>query len=431
MNFLRNRVKILVVFLLFMLLVPVIFWANYSQNISLIQGEEHYVNIPFPLKAEISCDQSDIIKINGSPLEDTTTTINLKEPLSLKGVNLGNTSLNIKLFGVVPLRHLTVNVFPEKFVYPGGQSIGIKLRSEGVIVVGFNKVDGSYPAREMGLKKGDSIIAINGCEVDSIDEAAELIDEKGSSGKPIEFNLKRGNTLLQETIIPRYCSDTNSFRIGLYIRDTAAGVGTLSFYDPDSKLYGALGHVIVDIDTNTPININHGEIVKASIVRIKEGKRGHPGEKTGVFIEEKDIIGSIEKNTEYGIFGRLEKINNKNDYYSEPIPIALSNQVQVGPAEILTVLNGDRIEKFDVEIQRIVNPDTPSNKGFIIKITDENLINRTGGIIQGMSGSPIIQNNKLVGAVTHVFINDPTRGYGIFVEWMLQESGALEAKYVN
>lgn len=431
MNFLRNRVKILVVFLLFMLLVPVIFWANYSQNISLIQGEEHYVNIPFPLKAEISCDQSDIIKINGSPLEDTTTTINLKEPLSLKGVNLGNARLNIKLFGVVPLRHLTVNVFPEKFVYPGGQSIGIKLRSEGVIVVGFNKVDCSYPAREMGLKKGDSIIAINGCEVDSIDEAAELIDEKGSSGKPIEFNLKRGNTLLQETIIPRYCPDTNSFRIGLYIRDTAAGVGTLSFYDPDSKLYGALGHVIVDIDTNTPININHGEIVKASIVRIKEGKRGHPGEKTGVFIEEKDIIGSIEKNTEYGIFGRLEKINNKNDYYSEPIPIALSNQVQVGPAEILTVLNGDRIEKFDVEIQRIVNPDTPSNKGFIIKITDENLINKTGGIIQGMSGSPIIQNNKLVGAVTHVFINDPTRGYGIFVEWMLQESGALEAKYVN
>ncbi len=431
MNFLRNRAKILVVFLLFMLLVPVIFWANYSQNISLIQGEEHYVNIPFPLKVEISCDQSDIIKINGSPLEDTTTTINLKEPLSLKGVNLGNTSLNIKLFGVVPLRHLTVNVFPEKFVYPGGQSIGIKLRSEGVIVVGFNKVDGSYPAREMGLKKGDSIIAINGCKVDSIDEAAELIDEKGSSGKPIEFNFKRGNTLLQETIIPRYCPGTNSFRIGLYIRDTAAGVGTLSFYDPDSKLYGALGHVIVDIDTNTPININHGEIVKASIVRIKEGKRGHPGEKTGVFIEEKDIIGSIEKNSEYGIFGRLEKINNKNDYYSEPIPIALSNQVQVGPAEILTVLNGDRIEKFDVEIQRIVNPDTPSNKGFIIKITDENLINRTGGIIQGMSGSPIIQNNKLVGAVTHVFINDPTRGYGIFVEWMLQESGALEAKYVN
>ncbi|RQD76381.1 MAG: SpoIVB peptidase [Candidatus Syntrophonatronum acetioxidans] len=431
MKLLRSHAKVLLVLFLALLLVPVFYGVNYSQNISLIQGEEHYVNFTFPLKAEITCDQSNIIKINGDSLEDTSTTVSLKDPLSLKAVNLGNARLDIKLFGVIPLRHLTVNVFPEKLVYPGGQSIGIKLRSEGVIVVGFNKVDGNYPAREMGLKKGDSIIAINGNKVDSIDEAAELINEKGSFGEPVDFNIKRGENLLRERITPRYCPDTSSFRIGLYIRDTAAGVGTLSFYDPDSKLYGALGHVIVDIDTNTPININQGEIVKASIVRIKEGKRGHPGEKTGVFIEKKDIIGTIDKNTEYGIFGKLEKINNKNDYYSEPIPVALNSQVQVGPAEILTVLNGDKIEKFDVEIQRIVNPNTPSNKGFIIKITDEDLINRTGGIIQGMSGSPIIQNNKLAGAVTHVFINDPTRGYGIFVEWMLQESGALDTKYVN
>ncbi|PKM83164.1 MAG: SpoIVB peptidase [Firmicutes bacterium HGW-Firmicutes-13] len=417
----------LIIIIIFLILLVLPTWYNYSQNLRLIEGEEYYVNLKYPFKAEINCDQRDILKINGSILEEGTS-IDLKNPLSVKAVNLGKANLEIKLFGLIPIKQLTVDVLPEKMVYPGGQSIGIKLRAEGVIVVGFNEVNGSYPAKEIGIRKGDSILAINGTKINGINQAAELINNEGSKSRSIQFTIKREENKVVKNVIPKYCPNTNSYRIGLYIRDTAAGVGTLTFYDPDTNIYGALGHVIVDVDTNTPIDISQGEIVKASIINIREGRRGHPGEKTGVFIEEKDIIGCIQENTDYGIFGTLENIHNNNEYYNKPISIALSNQVQVGPAEILTVINGDKIEKFDVEIQKIVNPNTPSNKGFIIRIIDEELISKTGGIIQGMSGSPIIQNDKLVGAVTHVFVNEPTKGYGIFIEWMLLESGLLKTQ---
>jgi len=391
-----------------------------------MEGEEYYVNLWYPFSAELVCDKEDFLKINGSILQGDNKQINLNNPLLVQAVNMGRANLKIKLFGKIPIRHLTVSVLPEKKVYPGGQSIGIKLRSEGVLVVGYNEVDGRYPAKESGIKKGDSIIAIDGIKVEGINQAADLISSNGKTGKNMSFKLKRDENQLTKEVSPIYCSNTNSYRIGLFIRDTAAGVGTLTFYDPATKKYGALGHVIVDIDTNTPIDISQGEIVKASIINIREGRRGHPGEKTGVFIEQKDIIGSIFKNTDFGIFGTLEKMENKNDYNSSPIPIASSHQVEVGPAKILTVVKGDNVEEYDVEIQRIVNKNTPSNKGFIINITDKELIGKTGGIIQGMSGSPIIQNGKIIGAITHVFVNEPTRGYGIFIEWMLLESGVFE-----
>lgn len=410
----------------FLLIQPALIWHNYSQNVRLMEGEEYYVNIRYPFQAELVCDRDDFLKINGSILQSDNAQINLKNPLQVQAVNLGEANLRIKLFGRIPIRHLTVSVLPEKKLYPGGQSIGIKLRSEGVLVVGYNEVDGKYPARESGIKKGDSIIAINGIKVEGINQAADLISGNGNTGKNMSFTLKRNEDIYIKEVSPIFCPNTNSYRIGLFIRDTAAGVGTLTFYDPTTNKYGALGHVIVDIDTNTPIDISQGEIVKASIINIREGRRGHPGEKTGVFIEQKDIIGSIYKNTDFGIFGTLEKMDNKNDYNSSPIPIASSNQVEIGPAKILTVLKGDKVEEYDIEIQKIVNNNTPSNKGFIINIVDKELIEKTGGIIQGMSGSPIIQNGKIIGAITHVFVNEPTKGYGIFIEWMLLESGILD-----
>ena len=428
MNIRRILPKFILVLLVLLLIQPALILHNYSQNVRLIEGEEYYVNIRYPFQAELVCDQEDFLKINGSLLQGDNHQINLRNPLLVQAVNLGKANLKIKLFGKIPIRHLSVSVLPEKMVYPGGQSIGIKLRSEGVLVVGYNEVNGRFPARESGIKKGDSIIAIDGIKVEGINQAADLISSSGESGKKMSFALKRDQNTVTKDVSPVYCPNTNSYRIGLFIRDTAAGVGTLTFYDPSTKNYGALGHVIVDIDTNTPIDISQGEIVKASIINIREGRRGHPGEKTGVFIEQKDIIGSINKNTEFGIFGTLEKMDNKNDLNSKPIPIASSNQVEIGPAKILTVIKGDKVEEYDVEIQRIVNKNTPSNKGFILNIIDEELINKTGGIIQGMSGSPIIQNGKIIGAITHVFVNEPAKGYGIFIEWMLLESGIMEEK---
>lgn len=431
MKYSRICFKILIICLIISLSIPLLFWYNYSQNLQIIQGKERYVNLPFPFEAEISCDRKDVLKINGSLIDKDSRTVSLRNPLAMKATSLGEVNLDVKLFGIIPVKQLTVNVLPEKELYPGGQSVGIKLTSDGVMVVGHNEVEGTYPAKEGGIKKGDSIVAINNTKVEGVDEAADLINKKGSSGKPIEFKVKRDEKIIEQKVSPNYCSETNSYRIGLFIRDTAAGVGTLTFIDPSTNKYGALGHVIVDIDTNKPIDISQGEIVKASIVGIKEAQRGHPGEKTGVFIEQKDIIGTIAKNTELGIFGSLEKMDNKNHHYDEPIPIGLSNEVETGTAEILTVLKGDKIEKFNIEIQRIVNKTSPTNKGFIIKITDEKLLSETGGIIQGMSGSPIIQNGKIVGAVTHVFVNDPAKGYGIFIEWMFLESEILDTQLNN
>lgn len=410
--------------LIILLSVSILTWINFHQDLRLVEGEKHYVNLIFPLRAEVTWDPGEIIQVNDSYqsfFSREEVAISLEDSLSPLGMGQGKASLEIKLFGLIPVRQINIDVLPEKKVYVGGQSIGIKLRSEGVMVVGYNEVGGTSPAREGDIRKGDSIIAINGTKVKNLDQVAGLINKETGPGIPVVFSLKRQQEKIIRAVIPRYCRETGSYRVGLFIRDTAAGVGTLTFYDPQSKAYGALGHVIVDIDTNQPIEIEQGEIVKASIINIREGRRGHPGEKTGVFIEGKDIIGSIEKNSEFGIFGALDKIDNKNSYYKEPVPVAWSHQVETGPAEILTVIKGDRIERFSAEIKRIVNPSLPDNKGFILKITDPKLLKETGGIIQGMSGSPVMQGQRLVGAVNHVFVNDPTRGYGVFIEWMLQE----------
>ncbi|MGE5702682.1 MAG: SpoIVB peptidase, partial [Clostridia bacterium] len=212
------------------------------------------------------------------------------------------------------------------------------------------------------------------------------------------------------------------YRMGLYIRDSAAGVGTLTFYEPKSGAYGALGHVISDVDTGQAIVVGDGQIVQASVTSIEKGESGNPGEKFARFYNESVVLGNITKNTPFGIFGKMKE-SPKRSYYQEAIPVALAEQVQEGPAKILTVVDGQRVEEFDIEIVNVVKQHFPATKGMIIRVTDKRLLDKTGGIVQGMSGSPIIQNGKLVGAVTHVFVNDPTSGYGCFIEWMLQDAG--------
>jgi stage IV sporulation protein B len=208
------------------------------------------------------------------------------------------------------------------------------------------------------------------------------------------------------------------------MRDNAAGVGTLTFYEPVSGKYGALGHVIADSETAQPIEVRDGHIVRTSITAIHKGRRSIPGEKVGGPEEPDNWLGSIEKNSRFGIFGSMNR-PLRNPYYREAIPVAMSSQVKEGPAEILTVLKGERLERFSVEIQRVMATPTADGKNMIVKVTDQRLLSVTGGIVQGMSGSPILQNGRMVGAVTHVFVNDPTRGYGVSIEWMLQEAGVF------
>lgn len=406
-------------------------WVNLQSDLRILEGEQRYVNIASPLTVQVKGDKDGVLSLNGSPVSTEVSRLNLRSPIQFSAQGLGSVNLEFRLFGIIPLRQLTVNVLPETKLVPGGHSIGIKLHSDGVLVVGHHLVQGrdhsASPAKDAEIEVGDIIITIDSIRLDDANQVAELIASRGSGGKALNFEIKRGDQRMTKSVQPILCQETGRPRIGLYVRDSAAGVGTLTFYDPQTKLYGALGHVITDVDTNQPIEVKDGKIVKANIVNIKEARRGYPGEKTGIFQEGNDIVGNIKKNCTFGIFGKLSSIGPVSGSTSNELPMGLMTQVETGPAEILTVLEGENIERFEIEIQRVYAQTRPSDKGMIIRITDERLLEATGGIVQGMSGSPIIQNGRLVGAVTHVFVNDPTRGYGIFIEWMVMESGILEA----
>jgi stage IV sporulation protein B len=397
---------------------------NAVDNIRILEGGSHSVNLKLPF-LYVRGDRDDVILFNGAALTNESRRVNL--PISVEGKALGEVNLEFSLFGRIPLRQITINVLPEISLVPGGHSIGIKLYSQGVSVVGFYyfNADGRSisPARDAGVKVGDTLLQINGAPTEDVGHAARLLEKAGR--EPVTLLLNRDGKEFTVTFNPVYSAADGGYRIGLYIRDSAAGVGTLSFYDPPTGRYGALGHIILDSDTNKPINLSEGTIVTAKIVNIKAAQRGQPGEKTGVFMEYNGFNGNIEKNTPFGIFGRIEHFPPAHTPYPGPIPMALASQVEAGPAEILTVLEGETIGRYAVEIERLAYQTRPSDKGIIVRVVDEELLRSCGGIVQGMSGSPIIQNGRLVGAITHVFINDPTRGYGIFMEWMYQEAEIL------
>lgn len=332
-------------------------------------------------------------------------------------------------FSDIPVKKVDISVYEDIRIVPGGQSIGINLHTQGgVLVVGHHLVsteEGDLsPGEKAEIKVGDSIVSINNQPIKEMEQVAPLVKEAGENKKDLDVEIKRGNKTIQTSLTPQYDTDDQEFQIGLYIRDTAAGIGTMTFYEPNSKKYGALGHIISDMDTRKPVEINDGTIVKSKVTEIqKGGENGVPGEKRANFDVNESELGNITKNTPFGIFGTLNGKVEKSKW-NEPMPIALPNQVKEGPAKILTVIDGEKVEAFDVEIVNTVAQESPATKGLILKIVDDRLLEATGGIVQGMSGSPIIQDGKVIGAVTHVFVNDPTSGYGgVHIEWMLNEAG--------
>jgi len=321
------------------------------------------------------------------------------------------------------------NVSKQKIeLIPGGHSIGVTLQTKGVLIVGYSPIINAqgkevYPAKDSGIEVGDIILKINDTKALNDFQVAQEINKKCKENQKIILEIKHKGKIEQKTIDPVYCSETARFRVGLFIRDEAAGIGTLTFINPQTNTFGALGHVITDTDTNNQIELSDGKIVESNIYAIDKGKRGDPGEKIGTFMPESSFSGKIEQNTSSGIFGKYEgKINNP--FYSSPIPIAWESEIKTGPAKIYTVLKDNKIEEFDIKIEKIMHYRN-DNKNMIIRVTDPQLLDKTGGIVQGMSGSPIIQNGKIIGAVTHVFVNDSTRGYAVFIKKMLDESGIL------
>lgn len=398
----------------------------FPDELRLFTGQLKNVQYSVPVQAELTVDPKSL-QVNGST--ESSLSVSLKEPLSLHSYQIGQTQMKVKLFGKIPFKTVKVDVVPDLKVIPGGQTIGVKVNSAGVLVVGHHQVSDEAgqkhsPGEAAGLRLGDLIVGINKEKVTDVKKLGELCEKYGSNKKPLQISFVRNGRTIQTKLKPVFDIGDQSWRIGLYIRDSAAGVGTLTFYAPDQGVYGALGHVITDMDTGTPIVVGKGEILQSSVTSINKSQNGDPGEKRAIFVKEKKILGNIERNTPFGIFGKMSEMPT-HSYNNEALPVAFAEDVKEGPAQILTVLNGQKVERFNIEVVHVAKQASPDTKGMVIKITDERLISKTGGIVQGMSGSPIIQDGKLIGAVTHVFVNDPTSGYGCFIEWMLQDAGVI------
>lgn len=347
--------------------------------------------------------------------------------------NLGSRVYRVSLFGWLPISTLVVDVVPLVEVFPGGQSIGVLLTSEGLVISELGTVvdlEGRErsPAKEAGLKPGDILLSIEGHPTRRPELVSQLINSLAPEKRVLNLEVKRDDRILNLAVEPAKTWQTSIFGqssyqylLGIMLEDPAAGVGTLSFFHPETGRFGALGHTITD-SLGRPVRISRGTIVEASIDSIRYGTRGTPGEKVGFFHGEQDIIGIIDSNSNLGIYGQLVG-DLARSVFSRPIPVAFAHQVRTGPAEIYTVVQGTKIERFAVEIVKVVNQTKPGEKGMVVEVTDERLLQETGGIIQGMSGSPIVQNGMLVGVITHVFVNNPTKGYASFAEWMVYEAG--------
>ena len=300
---------------------------------------------------------------------------------------------------------------------PVGRAVGMKLFSDGVLVVGFSQIPAAegnvVPARNCGLKEGDIITHINASEVDTIEQVQQQLQEIGGEEMSIRA-LRRGKPF-QLTAQAVKCSTDGCYKLGAWLRDSMAGIGTVTWYDPDTGYFGALGHGINDVDTAQLMPLDSGGVLSATVTDVKKGQRGEPGELHGEFDLDTDI-GVLTANTHSGVFGRLE-VPELNSLPT--VEVAGHGQVETGEAVIYSNIAGTEVREYTVEITR-VNANAGDGRDMTLKITDPALLSATGGIVQGMSGSPILQNGRLVGAVTHVLVDDPTQGYGIFVENMLK-----------
>lgn len=335
--------------------------------------------------------------------------------------NTGNKTLTVNLFDKIKLKTIDVNVMEEVEVVPVGEVVGIKLYTSGVLVVGTSSIEGadgnSYkPFENTQIQEGDSIIEINGTVINNTVELVKAVNE--ANGQEIEITYIRDEQEQKCKITP-VKNKNNEYKIGLWVRDSAAGVGTVTFYNEETESFAALGHAITDIDTGDIINTSSGEIDNVNIISIVKGKKDEPGKIQGA-IQRNSIIGNIYKNTKYGIYGVVENLNNLSIDCSRKVKVASRQEIQIGPAKFLCGLDGE-IKEYDLEIEKIYINNNYDNKSMLVKVIDEELIEKTGGIVQGMSGSPIIQNGKFIGAITHVFVNDPECGYAVFGDIMIKE----------
>lgn len=405
----KKFLKILLILTLIIILVYVSNVTSIPDNLILMQGEELNIKTMFGLNLENSSGQT--IEAMASDAEKISKEVG-KLDLSL---NLGNFSL----------KDVTVNVIPNTVVIPGGEAIGLRLYTSGVLVVGMSEIVGtdnkSYsPYKDSGIQEGDMIVKIDDKAITCTSDLITKVNE--CNGNSVEITYVRdGNNYITE--IKPTKTEENEYKLGLWVRDAAAGVGTITYYDPESQMFGALGHGILDIDTDQLIDIAKGEVITSKILSIVKGEKGKPGEVQGS-IDNGKVIGEVYKNTNFGIYGKLIDVSLIEG--GKTLEVMPRDEVKLGKATIICTLDNNKREEYEIEIEKLYTSTNRNNKNMIIKVTDERLLEKTGGIIQGMSGSPILQDGKFVGAVTHVMVNNPEKGYGIFADTMLKQMKEVE-----
>ncbi|SHJ83865.1 stage IV sporulation protein B [Anaerocolumna jejuensis DSM 15929] len=415
--------RILILALCINILVLLFFTYRYidssvPDSIKIMVGENEKFDFNLPMEGSVTSGDVDVLSVNNKTVPKGLIKLNLGEPFTLKSSSTGNYKIHLKLFGFLNFKEVTIGVIDQKELIPCGDPIGIYIETDGIMVLGTGVINGAdglnYEPSLNKLKTGDYITKINDTVIHNKEELIEEIQH--CDGKDIKVTLRRDDKITVYKISPVKTAD-GEYKIGAWIRDNTQGIGTLTFITKDGQ-FGALGHGITDIDTSLLMEIERGYLYNADIMTIIKGKQGVPGELIGLIKQnDDDKIGDIKKNTNQGIFGRVGSgFVRANE--QEAIPVGLKQEIKLGPATILTCVE-NQVKEYSINIDKIdLNSQSP-NKGMVISITDPALIDKTGGIVQGMSGSPIIQNGKIIGAVTHVFIQDSTKGYGTFIENML------------
>ena len=390
-------------------------WEKIPASIRIKAGSEQELSLNVPVMGEIYSSYRE---------KEEVIPVNLSRPVTVMANRMQEYTMDVKLFGVIPFKTVNVQVIPDKMLVPAGVPIGIYVKTDGILVIAQGDFEGmdhtrKEPAKHL-LQAGDYILKADEQEVASKADFTKKISESG--GRDMVLTIRREEEIFDIKVHPEQ-NVNGEYKLGIWIRDNAQGVGTMTYLDEDAS-FGALGHGINDTDTALLMEVKGGSLYKTEIIAIKKGQGGTPGELTGVIdYNLSNKIGTIDTNSVVGIFGTVD-LKGADTVSREAMPIGLKQDVEPGKAQILCCVDGEKIPKsYDVNIKAVHLDHDNINRGIELEVTDAALLEQTGGIVQGMRGSPIIQNGKLVGAVTHVLVNDPARGYGIFIENMLETAG--------
>ena len=375
----------------------------------------------YKIPDEYQVEEGTTLFVNNT-VQTTQSFIHDKTVSNVRNANVGDSyPLTLRLFGLFPIKDVTVSVVEKGSVVLGGIPFGIKLYADGVMVVSLSDVDTAMgsrsPAKKAGIKVGDSILSINGQTVYTNEEVAEVVRKSG--GKKMNFRIRRNEIEFNISFCAEKSIKENRYKAGIWVRDSSAGIGTVTFYDPSSNILAGLGHAVCDVDTGQVISISSGEIVSARIYGVTKSEVGSPGGLHGGF--DGGTFGPLLINCDRGVYGQI----NSGNMIGNRIPIMLKQEVKVGEAQIYTTVSGTKPQWYTISITQLRYRDTTGTRSMVVEITDPDLLKITGGIVQGMSGTPIVQNGKLVGAITHVFVNDPTKGYAIFAENMMETAQSV------